>query len=277
MTLTPRIITGLPSGIKPRPRADFRPTEFDKAIATKGYRVYWSRAAVCPCRNNEQTDQPDPTCSLCRGYGYLYFLPDPALSASSQDAEGNPIILNEAQDGVLIWVLMTQLTQDVQVFEKFGEWVFGMARCSAQPQNRLGYRDRLVAVDSEMVWAQLIEADGTNQIQVVGAYKGGGPISKGLRYGLLVVNLLRSASTTYQQGVDFTLSEVGGINWMATPPDEGTLLTVHGYIHPQWVVMDHVHSVRDTVIAGSTPSVHTQEFRKLPVQVVATLDFLADA
>jgi hypothetical protein len=267
----------MPAGQKARPRSDFKPTEFDQAILTKGYRMHWSRATVCPCRNNDQTDQPDPTCGTCRGYGYLYFLPDPALPGASEDADGNAIELNVAGDAVLIYVLMTQLTQDVQVFEKFGEWVFGMTRCTTQPENRLGYRDRLVSVDSEMVWSQLVEADGTNSIPVVGAYKGAGPISKGFRYGFLTVNLLRSKTTVYREGADFSLTSVGGIAWITTPPADEMLLTVHGTIRPHWVVMDHMHTIRDTFIEGVSPEVSAQEFRKLPVQVVATLDFLVDS
>jgi hypothetical protein len=277
MSLAPKIVTGMPAGTKARPRSDFKPSEFDQAILTKGYRMYWSRAAICPCRNNEQTDQPDPTCGTCRGYGYLYFLPDPALPSAPKDAEGNEIVLNDAGDGVMIWVLMTQLTQDVQVFEKFGEWIFGLTRCSTQPENRLGYRDRLVSVDSEMVWAQLVEADGTNAIPIVGAYKGGGPVSKGFRYGFLTVNLLRSKATVYREGADFSRTSVGGIAWITTPPVAGTLLTIHGTIRPHWVVMDHMHTIRDTFLEGSDPSIKAQKFRKLPVQVVATLDFLVDS
>jgi hypothetical protein len=66
--LTPKIITGLPSGVKERgQRVDFRAEQFDLVIQTKGQRMWWSRAAVCPCRNNPQTDQPDVVCGLRKG------------------------------------------------------------------------------------------------------------------------------------------------------------------------------------------------------------------
>lgn len=276
MGLTPSIRTGMPAGSKPRPRSDFRPEDFDQSILTKGYRMFWSRGAICPCRNNDQTEQPDPTCALCGGDAYFYFLPDPALPSATEDADGNPIVLNKAGDAVQIHVLMTQLTQDVQIFEKFGEWVFGLARASTMAQNRLGYRDRLVAVDSEMVWAQLIEADGTNAIAITGDRKGGKAISAGLRYGFLSIHLLRSKATVFREDTNFALSKTGSILWITPPPAKGTLLTIHGTVHPQWIVMDHVHTLRDTFVEGTDGSVEAQKFRNLPVQAVVKLDFLVN-
>lgn len=270
MALTPTIITGLPAGTKARPRADFRPTDFDSAILTKGYRMYWSRAGICPCLNNDQTEQPDPTCALCQGDAYYYFLPDEALAAgATEDSAGNPVQLNTAGDGVLIYVLMTSLTQDVEVFEKFGEWVFGTARATTQPQNKLGYRDRLVSVDSEMTWAQVIEYDGSTIIPITGERR-----KSGLRYPFIKVHQLRSLPTVYKQGVDFALTSSGTIQWLSTRPDSGTRLTLHGTIHPVWIVMDHVNTFRDTQLEGGTTSIVDQRFSKLPIQAVTKLDFL---
>jgi hypothetical protein len=97
--LTPEIITGLPAATKARPRSDFRPSEFDQAITTKGYRMWWSRGGLCPCSNNDQTEQPDPTCPLCGGDGYYYFLPDEALRTGAlEDSEGNPVQLRSVTD-----------------------------------------------------------------------------------------------------------------------------------------------------------------------------------
>jgi hypothetical protein len=268
-TLAPKILTGLPAGVKPTPRADFRPTEFDQAITTKGYRMYWSRAGICPCVNNTQTEQPDPTCQLCHGDAYYYFLPEASLASFTVDGAGNPIQLNVAENGVLIYVLMTSLTQDVQVFEKFGEWVFGTARATTQPENKLGYRDRLVAAESEMTWAQVIEYDGSAVIPITGERK-----KSGLRYPFTSVNQLRSTSTVFLEGTDFHLTPQGTIQWV-TAPATGTRLSIHGTIRPVWIVMDHVNTYRDTQLEGGG-GIAQQKFKRLPVQAVCKLDFLVN-
>ena len=268
-SLTPQIITGLPEATKDRPRVDFRPKEFDQAIATKGYKMFWSRSAPCPCVNNEQTEQPDPTCQLCGGDAFYHFLPDAALAAgATTDVMGNQIVLNDAGDGVQIYVLMTSMTQDVQVFEKFGEWVFGMCKATTQHQNKLGYRDRLTAVDSVMTWAQKINYAGGSEIVVTGERS-----NEGLRYPFVSVNQLRSVSQVFREGVDFVLSASGTIQWIGTAPASGTRLSLHGTIHPVWVVMDHVNAYRDTQMEGGG-GIASQKFQRLPVHAVAKLDFL---
>lgn len=269
--LVPEIITGLPEATKPSPRADFRPTEFDLAITTKGYKMYWSRAGLCPCVNNEQTEQPDPTCTLCKGDAYYYFLPDEAIAAGAAvDSQGNIVELNTAGDAVVIYALMTSMTQDVQVFEKFGEWVMGMSKVTVQPGNKLGYRDRLIAVDSQMTWAQIIEYDGSATIPVVGERS-----KKGLRYPFVCVNHLRSLAKTYRIGSDFTLTTAGEIQWaVGAAPASGTRLSLHGSIHPVWIVMDHVNAYRDTQLQAGSSGISSQEFQALPVHAVAKLDFL---
>lgn len=275
MTLVPRISSGLPPNVKARPRTDFKPEEFDKAIWEKGYRLWWSRAALCPCKNNEQTDQADPSCRLCQGDAYLYFLPDPALQAGgTKDVFGNEVELNDAKDAVMIQALMTSFTKDVQVFEKFGEWVFGASRATTQPENRLGYRDRLAAVDSLMPWAQYIEYDGSAEIVVTGGYN-----KKGLRYPFVEVNYFRSLSTIYREGLDFELTDSGTLRWLASvAPDADTLLTIHGAVRPVWICMDHMHTYRDTLVAKNAPGpTQADKFRRLPLQMVVKLDFRIDS
>jgi len=270
--LTPEIIVGMPAAIKARPRADFRPTEFDQAVTTKGYRMFWSRAGICPCTNNDQTEQPDPNCQLCKGDAYYYFMPDEAIAAgAAKDSAGNVVTINDAGTAVQIYVLMTSMTQDVQVFEKFGEWVFGLSRATTQPQNKLGYRDRLTAIESEMTWAQIIEYDGSAIIPVTGERK-----KSGLRYPFVSVHQLRSLSTTFRLGSDYVLTTAGEIQWLVTPPASGTRLSLHGVIHPTWIVMDHMHTFRDTQLEGTSTALADQKFRKLPVQAVVKLDFLAN-
>jgi len=272
MVMAPKITTGMPAGKKPRPRSDFSPTEFDQSITTKGYRMWWSRAGICPCQNNDQTDQPDPNCQLCKGEGRYFFLPD-NVSDGGKDVYGNEVELNDAGNAVSIYVLMTAMAQDVQLFERFGEWVFGTAKVTTQAPNKLGYHDRFIARDAEMVYAQIVEFDGADVIPIVGSRK-----KTGLRYPYISIHELRSVSQVYKQDEHYTLTSSGTIAWIGSQaPDSGTRLAVHGTVRPVWIVLDHVNTYRDTQLAGGTPELSSQKAEALPVHAVAKLDFLLDA
>lgn len=268
--LTPTIINGMPAGVKPRPRVDFIPTEFDQAITTKGYRMWWSRAGICPCTNNTQTEQPEIICPLCKGDNYYYFPPDAAIAnGATEDSEGNAVTMSPDGSAIGIYVLMTSMTQDTQIFEKFGEWVFGMAKVTTQHPNKLGYRDRLTALDSEMTWAQVIEYDGSEIITVKGE-RG----KSGLRYPIVCLHQLRSISTIYRLGQDFVLTTKGELQWMTgRAPTSGTRLSLHCTVHPVWVVVEHVNSYRDTQL-DTDGTIKNQKHTKLPIHSVVKLDFL---
>jgi hypothetical protein len=272
MTLKPEIITGLPAGVKEAgQRVDFRPTQYDLAIKTKGYRAWWSRAAPCPCANNAQTRQPDPRCTICDGYGELLFLPEVGLESYETDAHGNPIEISDDGLSVCIDVLMSGLTKDSQIFERFGAWTFGMSKCSTQAGNELGWRDRLELRDAYMHWAQGIDADGGTVIRV-------GRSLEHLRYRALSVNLLRSRTTVYRQPGDFTVNSDGQIVWAsaAVAPAEGTVLAVHYKIRPVYRIIDWPHAIRDTKVAFKSAAAGT-EHRRMPTQCTAKLDFLLES
>ena len=271
--LIPQIITGLP-GVKANPRADFQPDMFDQLIGTKGYLMYWSRAGICPCQNNDQTEQADPNCTLCKGRGFFYYMPDLAVKdGATVDLYGNPVETNKAGDGVAIYVVKSALTSDVQVFEKFGEWIFGTTRATVQHQNRLGYRDRLVERDAVMIWNQVINCDGGPVIRVTGAFSKGG-----LRYPVVEVVYFRSLTQEYRGGRDFSITADGELEWIATgagPPAPKARLSLAALIHPVWIVMEHVNVIRDTLVSFKAKT-KGDEYRRLPVGAMCKLDFLVE-
>lgn len=278
MPLTPRIVGGggLPTAVKARPRADFRPSEFDILLRTKGYQLYWSRAAICPCKYNSQTEQADPTCSLCSGRGFHYFIPDPAIRhGGTVDVYGNAVELNEAKDAILIQATMTAMTNDPQALEKFGEWIMGSCNVTTHAENRLGYQDRLVAVDSVITYAQVLEYDGAATIGISGGFGEEGK-KTGLRYPVVEVNLFRSVAQEYRQGLDFELTAAGEIEWLGSAaPAAGTRLSLNCEVHPVWIVLDHPHTYRDTLVEkGRTAATPKGEYTRLPMQAVARLDYL---
>lgn len=271
MSLRPTITTGLPSGTKEAGRrVDFKPSNFDLAIVTKGYRAWWSRCGICPCRNNDQTDQAAVNCTLCSGTGWFFYLPEIGLDAYEEDQHGNAITINDAGDAVMIDALMTSQTLDPQIYEKFGEWLFGTAKVTVQPENKLAYRDRLVLADSTMMWGQLIEANGASVIPVTN-----GLSKHGLRYPAVSVNMLRTVATIFREGTHYTVDPAGTITWLVTPPAEETLLSINYLIHPVFRIMDHVYAYRDTPVAAKTKALsRAAQHQPLPLHAIAKLDYL---
>lgn len=230
---------------------------------------------MCPCKNNSQTDQPAINCSLCHGQRYFYFLPELGLENYAVDAYGNPIEINEERNAVLIQAAITGITKQQEVFERFGQWLFGTANCTTQAPNRLGYGDRLVLADSTMSWQQTIDCDGTQQMLVTH-----GKDRHGLRYRVIRVNMLRSLTTVYQELRDYRVLDRGlGIEWLINPPATGTQLAIHYLVHPVYRVASHSHSFRDTLISFKKPkNVNKRnQHTELPTSALLKLDFLFEA
>ena len=123
-----------------------------------------------------------------------------------------------------------------------------------------------------MIWAQIVEYDGGDEIEVTGEAK-----RSGLRYPFLSVNEFRSTDRVFRIGDDFELTQSGTIRWVnGKKPNAESRLSLHGTIRPVWIVMDHIHTHRDTQLAGGLPTVADQQFRRLPVQTTVKLDFLVN-
>lgn len=278
MSIVPSIVTGRTEhSAEASQRVDFRPERFDAAIVLHGYRLWWSRSAVCPCRSNEQTDQPDPTCTLCRGSGRFRFLPERALVSGGADAAGNPVVVSAAGDAVMIHGLVMSLSKQPQVYERMGEWLFGTAMLTTQRDNRIAFRDRLEAVDAVMPWSQIVKADGAS---ILSTGKGGRD-EHALRFRPTAITLLRSVTTVYLPDVDYTLAADGSqIAWLKTAPQAGVVLSAHYEFHPIWEIVDHVHVARDQYVAfGRGPDVRADKSRqheRMPIQAMMRLSFLLD-
>lgn len=272
--LKPEILTGPPPLKKAYggERADFRINQMDLFIANKGYSCWWSRAVACPCKSGIQTDQASPVCPRCHGKGWFYILPDANLLPDGKDAAGRAVEFNTDKTAVAIPVAITSTTKDPQVYEKFGQWVFGSARATIQSYNRASYRDRFQARFSTMSYSQLIKADGRDEIRVTGSRA-----ETGLWTAVKKINLLRSDATEYSQTNDFALQDDGSIKWLCTPPTRDTRLTIHADFAPTWIVMDHVYAHRDTQVYKKVGSLTAEgQFRRMPTAMMVKLDFLVD-
>ncbi len=251
----------LPEGLKETGRrVDIRPDEFTLAIETKGYRVAWKRSAWCPCRSaNTQSDQPDPTCSLCGGTGFIFFAP--AAAVVNPDKLG---ALNDLQASLLvdaggISAIMSSFSLTDIPYDKVRRHLEGSANISVRAENVLGYYDQIVNLDALTAYFELLEADGTSTTT--------------FKYPTAGVNLLRSEITVFVEGTHFNLV-VGVVNWTGgNAPSKGTTLSAHYLCHPTWRVVTNPHSLRNTIVKfKTTDPVGTPT--PLPVQALVKLEWL---
>lgn len=258
-------ITGIPDGSKEQgQRVDFKPDQFDLAIETKGYRLAWSRAAQCPCRPvNQQTEQSDPNCSICEGAGWLYFSPtrEAVLDKSAGELDDIQRALLERNKAAVIRGVMSGISSKYQPFDQLGSRLDGTLVVTVRHQNRLGYYDKLVNLDSQIVYSEILEAVDPSL-----------PLST--RYLMTGVNLLRSTDADYTEA-DFTL-EVGRIAWLTgRAPAPGTRLVCHYLTHPTWLVVEHPHAIRASPVKFKSQATSPRgEARPLPVQAIVKYEFL---
>ena len=213
---------GLPEGIKER-RVDFADKKFDVLIETKAPRIAWSRTMACPCIGiNDQTQQPDPNCDLCKNTpGFLFFRPtdyasDPTLEGDLTDVQQYIVDRAESESVIIKGVIQSNQKRDEQ-FNTIGHWVDGSSLITVREENRLGYYDRIVFLDSLIAYSQIAFTDGMD-------------ITK-LRFPAVQVNFLRDKTTIYKEGTDFECTSQGEIRFTGATPADKTKLAVH-YLHP---------------------------------------------
>jgi len=245
-------------------RPDMNAKLFDAVIEQKGYRLAWTRATECPCASvNDQTKQPDPNCVLCKGTGWFYFAPSEPV-VSSKVGPLNPlqqsIVANKC--GVIRGII-TGIRSNREPFGEIGNWQWGDVTITVRPQNRLGHYDKLIHLDSEIVYVEAFDADVPTL-----------PIKT--RYPVNQVNLLRSLAKEYVPGVDFTLV-AGVLTWLpGKGPVKGSRLSLHYLTHPTWLVIDHPHAIRMSMrkVKVKDPLTPQGDPQQLPIQAHGRLDFL---
>lgn len=256
-------VLGIPTGMKQAgQRVDFRANQFDLMIETKGYLLAWTRASVCPCKStSEQSEQPNPNCSLCNGKGHIYFGGEAQdLSAYTfTDIQQNIL---DTTNAMVIRGVITTITNKQDQLDKASNWVDGSMRLTVRPENKLGYLDRVVALDCMIVYSEQIETDGSNTLTT--------------RYPVLEVNQLRSENTVYVLDTDYEISTLGAITWLGTPPVANIDVSIHYICYPTWLVIDHPHTIRSTtqLYKTPTPKTPTGDFRDLPTQALVAYEFM---
>lgn len=254
---------GLPEGTKEQgQRVDFRNKQFDLLIETKGTRLAWTRAAICPCTPvNTQTEQPNPNCDLCGGHGWFYFGPDdPAPAAEVGELTALQQKIVDDSNAAIIRGVLLGLEREHAPFERsIGRWVSGTAQVTVRQGNRIAYYDKLVALDSVMAYNELIQTVAGNVLPT--------------RYPVVRPNYLRSESTVYQLGVDYEAVE-GELRWRTgKAPAVDTRVMLHYLVHPVWLVKSHPHITRLTIVKQKQQTVSTPRGTPIDLPIQATVQY----
>lgn len=266
-------IGGLPGGDATKfLRVDFglaggeKYSTFDSFIETKTPRLVWARAARCPCVGfNDQTQQTDPTCPLCNATGWAYFKPRQYAFDEKQlgtlDALQKSIL--EKANGVVIRGLMTSVAVQPDMFQALGANAMGSAMLTVRPANRVGYYDRIIAIDEVMPHSEVVVVDGA---------------TLKTRYPVRWLNACFSTTKGYADE-DIALFEDGTLGWRTgKKPANGTRVAVHYMKHPQWIVMEYANLVRTSLIKfrRATSQTPDGDILDLPIKTLVRLEHLVD-
>jgi hypothetical protein len=265
--------TGLPQGSKKRSDiADLDHAGIDKFNEVAGARIAWSRAAICPCSsiNDGETGQTDPQCPLCKGRGWFYFGPR-NYEVSTDVGTLTPLQKAIVADGnaAVIFGLFQRGENRMNPYDIVGNWMRGGMFLTVRFANLLAFYDRIVNLDSDIVYHEVIEQPAL--------LPGVQPVMRiPLRYRASSVNMIRSLTERWEEGEHFVVSTTGEVLWTMPPPSPGTRYTVHYCTPPTWLVVEHPHVIRETprrldISNKVTPAGMPQP---LPLQARVELEFL---
>lgn len=277
-------VLGMPSGRK-RSGIDFDAQDFLRLIEEKGVRLAWSRAADCPCASMvTQADQsdyqgvvtksviPSPNCSVCSGEGILYFRPSSETQPDSDIGQLDEVQAAIASDNAsVIRGSMAEMRRSDDAYQASGRFVSGHAMVTVRPENKLGYYDRLINLDSEITYREIVRAPAEGQ-PVPLKFK-----ARGIH--LLATLSSQDGSSTVVQYPETSFEIADGLVTFVTGqgPTPGERVTAHYLTHPSWIVMSHPHAVRSTVVSAKTPDPITPVGNPadMPLQAELMLEFLA--
>jgi hypothetical protein len=249
-------------------RADWRHEEIRRLIIQKGLNIEWTQSAQCPCHQKstqyglDLRDVVDidatpgannQSCPVCNGTGLIHH--------SSQD----------------IKAIVTTAKGDTEIGE-FGQYRRDEAKFTTQSEHLLSYGDRLKLKDSVLVMRETLTKAASNTvttklpiIQRTLSLETGA-LTIGVIYCHLAdANGLAIANGIRIQGTHFTVDNQGRIVWNgdANTPAVGTKYSISYYANPTYIIIDHPHTVRDTINLFKTNNIETPT--ALPVQAYARL------
>lgn len=242
----------------------------------QGYDLVWARASKCPCRANDQTEQPDPTCPFCYGVlgnlpGWRYTHPHPDVFPEDCTDDSGSVAFD---GGERIRGLLTNMAGDDQRHRE-GTWLAGGAVVSTRPEVELGYWDRLIMVDSVMPYDQTIVRTGDVALgSTIGV---GRDENYSLRYPAVSVLDVRSVASRYREREDWTRDPVTELlTWLpGKGPALGVRYSIRYHFHPRWIVTDFPRATAGHRFPGKEFGKRGANFYgALPQRANVKLDFL---
>lgn len=262
---------GLPPNTKDRPRIDFKDTAFDVFIEQKGVRIAWSKASPCPCESdNDQTRQPAVNCTLCKDTpGHIFFRPENYIVDENVIGELDDIqkfLINRTQSpAVVIRGVIQGIGRSEATYDRLGQWVEGTISVSFRKDNRAGYYDRFTLLDQLVTYSELVLAGAVDS-----------PLN--LRFPSVRMEFVRTEDKVFEKDTDYFISNIGQLCFVTgSAPAKGTKIAVTYLHHPQFLIWEHLHAVRATVInskLGAKPKTPLGNPQLLPLQALAKLEFL---
>lgn len=226
---------------------------FDQILNNRGIRFIHSRAIPCPNMRSLNDNSHNPNCTHCDGSGILYYEP--------------------------LEIIGTFMSNSIEKqFEYNGQWEVGTAvvtmpsEYSNGIQAEFGMYDRLVVTDYTVrLWEKKEYEPRTGNTQQL-RY----PVSK-IEY---LVTVTDSLIKEYIQGVDFTITTDGLIQWISghTPnydplTSTGQVMGISYYANPVYIVLQPMRELR--VTQQLMPD-GTKVAIRLPMQLLVKRDFLVN-
>lgn len=271
---------GVPTGNRPDDIPDLQDDMINTLLERSGGRFAWLRQTICPCEGvTPEVRRPTPGCPLCDGQGLLYF----GLPSVAQDPTliGDLTPLQRAyvdQSGAIVIKGVFAKAKAVGTLDDtpLGRWQSAEPSITVRPENKVGFADRLVELDNELVFSE------TSRMPLATAAS---PLRVPTRYPAIDVSLVRSLETVYVIDIDYTV-ELGAINFIdGRQPAPETILALHYTTFPVWRVIKHPHLLRETsrlFPSAAAPTSFTQELltptgrpTRLPIQCEVGLEFVS--
>lgn len=262
---------GLPAGSRRSGiRTDFDPQEFVFEIETKGARFAWLRAAECPCTPiNDQTDQTDPSCPICRRRGVFYFGPSNYTVDKSTVGELDAVQKKALGEGAVIRGVFSSVTYREPLDHKLGRVILGDTMVTVRPENRLGQLDRLVCLDALVIYREIVEIDADGAV----------PVARYPIVNLNLVAMLTDGGTKVKRlGAESFALVDGEIRWRPEAAmRKGTRVSLHYQCHPTYKVIEHPNVFRVSLAAFKRPPRQLQtplgDVVELPLRAKVMLEF----
>jgi hypothetical protein len=171
-------------------------------------------------------------------------------------------LINASGAAVIRGVIST-VSKREDFYDAFGRWYWGNVHISVRPENKLGFFDKLVGLDSEIIYSERV---------VVPAFS----TTIRTRYPVLQLNFCRTFTTALSEGVEFT-NNLGQLVWRTGyAPTTETIVSLHYSTYPVWRVIDYPHVFREAATRNGRRTTPLGTPRQLPIQAKMKLDFIPD-